>query len=453
MTADRRTRRRNTGLALGAGVAALVVTGALGAFAVAEMADSRAGRDASDDTGRVVEAQTLPWTATALIGVMDDTGRLASSAVAVLDPDGRGGTLTAISSSADTASGTNEVLRPLGAVFEVDGPQAWRASAEQATGLSFDIAEVVDEERFAQVVGPLGDLPTLFPFAFSDAASGQTFEAGATVLSTAAAYRVITSVNGDGPDWQLDPVRNAVWDAIADRVGAGIGALPEGVEFTRAAPPAGLDQFSDALFSAPVAHRDLETLQIDAERVAEQLPLEYSDVIGAGWEDAVVTLRRGEVVLVFASIAPSRMAAPLEGPTVRMVSGFTDDDAGPLGLNRSDLLIGAIDVLLFTKTNVLSVVDQPGAAVPERTTVMVSDAALIDGVWELYGDVFGELDVRVAPVAIVGVDAEITLGRGYLDRLAASDGPSGEDPSDGADDDSSVDETSPDATDVAGSEP
>ncbi|MEQ8438184.1 MAG: hypothetical protein RIB65_11885 [Ilumatobacter fluminis] len=444
MTADRRTRRRNTWLAIVAGLVALLATGALGAFAVVEMADSRAGRDASDDTGRVVEAQRLPWTATALIGVMDDNGRLASSAVAVLDPEGRGGTLTPISSSADTASGTNVVLRPLGAVFEVDGPEAWRAAAEQATGLSFDVAEVIDEERFIQLIGPLGDLPTLFPFAFTDAKTEETFEAGATVLTTSAAYRVITSVNGDGPDWQIDPIRNAVWDAIADRVGAGIGALPDGVVFTRAAPPSGLDQFTDGLFSAPVAFRGLETVQIDPDRVADQLPVEYSNVIGLGWEESVVTLRRGEVVLVFASVAPSRMAAPLEGPTVRMVSGYTDDDAAPLGFNRSDLLIGAIDVLLFTKTNVLSVVDQPGATVPERTTVLVSDAALIDGVWELYGDVFGELDVRVAPVAISGIDAEITLGREYLRLLAEPDTP--------ADDDDSSNGATPETTDVAGSD-
>ena len=37
MTADRHTRRRNTWLALAAGVVALVVTGVLGAFAVAEL--------------------------------------------------------------------------------------------------------------------------------------------------------------------------------------------------------------------------------------------------------------------------------------------------------------------------------------------------------------------------------------------------------------------------------
>ncbi|MEZ5297605.1 MAG: hypothetical protein R2697_15425 [Ilumatobacteraceae bacterium] len=266
-------------------------------------------------------------------------------------------------------------------MFAADGPEAWRAAVEQVTGLSFDVAEIVDQERFTQIVGPLGDLPTLFPFALTDDTSGETFEAGNTVLSTAGAYRAITAVNGEGPEWYFDPARNAVWDAIADRAGAGIGALPDGVTFTRAAPPGDLDQFTDALFTAPVAARALESIQIDPERVAAELPVEYSTVIGLGWEDSVVTLRRGEVVLVFGSIAPARMAAPLEGPTIRLVSGYTDDDAATLGINRSDLLIVAIDVLLFTKSNVLSVVDQPGLAVPERTTVYVSDAALIDGVW------------------------------------------------------------------------
>jgi hypothetical protein len=66
-----------------------------------------------------------------------------------------------------------------------------------------------------------------------------------------------------------------------------------------------------------------------------------------------------------------------------LVSGYTDDDVARLGANRSDVLIGAIDVLLFTKSNVLSVVDDPGLGVPDRTIIRVADEALIDGVWEL----------------------------------------------------------------------
>ena len=418
MTADRARRRRSTWIALALSVAALIVTGVLGTYAVVSLADSQVGRDAASDTGRVAVAQQLPWTPTALIGVQADDGTLASTVVAVLPPDGRGGTLVPISASADAGSGANDVLRPLSAVFAAEGGEAWRAAVEQATGLSFDVAEVVDQERFIQLINPLGDLPTLFPFAFTDGTSETTFEAGGTVLSSAAAFRVLTATNADGPDWQLDPVRNAVWDAIADRVGAGIGSLSDGVRFERGFPPSGLDQFVDALFAAPLTSRDLVTTPIDPARVADELPVEYADTFGIGWEESVVSMRRGEVAMVFGSISPARVGAPLEGPTVRLVSGYTDDDVAPLGANRSDVLIGAIDVLLFTKSNVLSVVDDPALDVPERTMIRVADEALIDGVWELYGDAFGEMQVTPGEVAIDGIDLEITLGRDYLRALA-----------------------------------
>jgi hypothetical protein len=448
MTADRARRRRSTWIALAAAVIALAVTGVLGAYAVASMADSQAGRDASDDTGRVIVAQKLPWTATALIGVIGDDGRLASTAVAVLPPEGRGGTIVSVSADADAASGTNTVLQPLAAVFEVDGPEAWRAAVEQATGLSFDVAEVLDQARFTKLIGPLGDLPTLFPFAFTDGATSTTYEAGGTVLSSAAAYRAMTVTNPDGPEWQLDPIREAVWDAIADRVGAGIGSLPDGVSFDRGLPPSGLDQFIDALFAAPVTSQALSVTQIDPDRVAEQLPLVYADAIGVDANESVVTLRRGEVVLVFGSIAPARVGAPLAGPTIRLVSVYTDDDVAPLAANRSDVLIGAIDVLLFTRSNVLAVVDEPGGAVPERTTVLVSDEALIDGVWDLYGDAFGEMQVAPAPVAIEGVDLQITLGRDYLRKLGESGSAAPDAP-----DDVAGDGAASETTDVTGSVP
>jgi hypothetical protein len=418
VTANRTRRRRSTWIALALSVAALIVTGVLGTYAVVSLADSRAGRDAASDTGRVAVAQRLPWTPTALIGVQADDGTLASTVVAVLPPEGRGGTLVPISASADAGSGANTVLRPLSAVFAAEGGEAWRAAAEQVTGLSFDVAEVIDQERFIQLVNPLGDLPALVPFAFTDGTTGTTYEGGGTVLSSAAAFRVLTATNADGPDWQLDPVRNAVWDAIADRVGAGIGSLPDGVRFERGFPPSGLDQFVDALFAAPLTSRELVTTPIDPERVAEELPAEYADTIGIGWQESVVSLRRGEVAMVFGSISPARVGAPLEGPTVRLVSGYTDEDVAPLGANRSDVLIGAIDVLLFTKSNVLSVVDDPGLGVPDRTTIHVADEALIDGVWELYGDAFGEMQVAASEVAIDGIDLEITLGRDYLRTLA-----------------------------------
>ena len=299
------------------------------------------------------------------------------------------------------------------------GPRRGGRPSRQLTGLSFDVAEVLDEERFIELVTPLGDLPTLFPYEFTDANSETTFDSGQNVLTSADAARAVTARNASGPSWQFDAVRDAVWTAVANRVGAGIGSLPADVRFDRGNAPAGLDQFIDALFAAPVEWRPLSTEQVDPIRVAAQLPVDHAVYLAPNAGESVVVLNRSEVVLIFGSIAPARIGAPLDGPTVRLVSGFTDEDAAALGMTRSDLIVSALDVLLFAQANVRSVVDDPGLGVPDRTQIVVADPALVDGLWSAYDGVFGDLQVSVAEVRIEGIDFEITLGRDYLDVVAA----------------------------------
>ena len=112
---------------------------------------------------RVEVAQRLPWTPTALIGVQADDGTLAATVVAVLPPEGRGGT-SSRSRRAPTPDRAptrscvrwRRCSRPR--VGKPGGPRS-----KQATGLSFDVAEVVDQERFIQLINPLGDLPDPVP--------------------------------------------------------------------------------------------------------------------------------------------------------------------------------------------------------------------------------------------------------------------------------------------------
>jgi hypothetical protein len=417
VTADRRRRRRSMWLAFTAAVVALVGATVLSGVAVVSMSNSTAGRDVADDLGITDTVQRLPWTSTALVGVIDQDGTLTSTVVAVLPPEGRGGTIVSISASADAASGTSTIIRSLDAVFAVEGAEAWRAAVEQLSGLSFDLAEVVDEQRFTELVSPLGDLPTIFPFSFTDANTGSTFDSGQDVLSAASAARAVTARNAAGPAWQFDPARDAVWAAIANRVGAGIGSLPADVRFDRGNAPTSLDQFIDALFAAPTEFRGLSSAHVDTERVAAQMPLDHADFLGEDFDESVVALNRSETVLVFGSIAPARVGAPFDGPTARVMSGFTDADVESLGMNRSDVIVSALDVLLFAQTNVRSVVDDPDAVVPEATQIVVADPALVEGVWSIYDGLFGELQVSVTDVRIEGIDFEIRLGREYLDVL------------------------------------
>jgi hypothetical protein len=416
VTAVARHRTRSTVLALVVSIVAIVAMVVIGIAGVHTLADSTLGRRA-EGQALAAPGQRLPFTATALVGVIDDAGRLTSSVAIALEPNGVGGNIVAIAASADAGSGTTGELAPLDAVLEVSGPTAYREAVERLTGLSFDVVEVVDEVRFAQLVTPLGDLLASFPVPLHDASSGQTWEAGEVTLGPTTAAMALTASDPAVADWYLEPARAAVWKAVAQRVGGGIGsALPVPTDQDLPALT-DLDAFVDRLFAAPVAFRALGFTIIDPQRVAEELPKDLRDAFGPGAVEGVVAHDRAELLMVFGAIAPARLGAPLEAPSFRVVSGFTDDALATLGFNRSDVLKRAIDGLLFVKVNIVSVADLPGSTVPDVTRIEVADPSVVGGVQETYGSLFGEIDVVVAKTTITGVDIEVTLGRSFLDQL------------------------------------
>lgn len=421
MTAIRQRRTRSTVLSLVASVSALAAVAVLGIAGVRTLADSTVGRRAGGDSVAVA-SQRLPFTATALVGVADDTGRLTSAVVMSLEPDGTGGGIVGLAAAADAGSGATDELAPLASVLAVDGATAFLEAAERLTGLSFDVVEVVDQRRFAQLITPLGDLTADFPTDLFDASSGETWEAGETALTGPAAARAITASDSSIADWFMEPGRAAVWQAVADRVGAGIGTAEPVASDVDLPVPSTLDQFFDRLFAGPVSFRALSFVTIDEERIDEQLPSELAGAFGRDSVEAVVAHDRAELLMVLGAIAPSRLGAPLEAPSFRVVSAFADADLAELGLNRADVLKQAIDRLLFVKVNIVSVADLPDAEVPETTQIFVSDPEVIAGVEETYGDLFDGVEISVADVLIDGVDIEIRLGRSFLDGLRGDSG-------------------------------
>jgi hypothetical protein len=416
VTASRSRRRSSTIVALIVSVLALVAVGVFGVIGARTLADSTAGQLA-DGQQLTMPLQRLPFTPTALIGVVDEDGRLTSAAVGVLEPDGVGGSLIVLAASADASSGNNTVLVPLDADLELNGPTAFREAAERLTGLSFDVAEIVDERRFVQIVTPLGDLPTLMPFALRDSSTEERWAAGELVLSSASAARALTARNDSIADWYLEPNRVAVWEAVADRVGAGVGSIAPIASDQDLPEIATLDEFVRRLFAAPVETRALSFVVIDENRLDEELSDDLAGAFGRADIDAVVAHNRSETLMVFGAIAPGRLGAPIDGPTFRVVSGFADADLADLGLNRSDLLKLSLDRLLFKRTNVLAVADLPGAGAPEVTQFRVADPLIVDDVIAVFGDLFGPSEVTVADVAIEGVDIELELGRSMIETL------------------------------------
>lgn len=437
MTAVGQRRTRATALAFAAAAFGLVAAAVLGVSGVRSLSDSTAGQQAEGQRD-VRPSQRLPFTSTALVGVIDDDDQLTSVAVWILDPNGVGGSIVGLAATADAASGTRDTLAPLAAAFETGGVEEFLAGAERLTGLSFDVVEIVDPPRFAQLVGPLGDLPTRLPVTFADASSEEQWSTGEIELSSPAAARAITATDPDVADWVYEPARAAVWQAIADRVGAGIGSVAPIPSDQDVPIPVNLDQFSDRLFGAAVDFRALSFRPIDEDRVAAQLMDPYVGALGP--VDAVVAHDRAEMVMMFGAAAPGRLGAPLDAPVFRVVSPFTEADLEALDLNSSDVLKRAIDGLFFAQANIVSVADLADVEVPEVTQVLVADPTVTGAVRKVYAPLFGEIEVIPATVRIDGIDVEVTLGRSFLEQLRGDSVPGVA----GSGDDESTDATADD---------
>jgi hypothetical protein len=425
VTAIRTRRTRATVVGLVAAVVALIAVAGLSIVGLETLADSTAGRQAQEDD-QPVTAQRLPFTSTALIGVADEDARLTSLVVAVLESDGTGGSIVQIPVSADPSTGNADTLAPVDAILAVAGPIAFRESIERLTGLSFDVIEITDQQRFAQLVTPLGDLDVDLPGAVRDASSEETWERGPQTVTAPGAARLVTALDPSVPAWGFEPVRAAVWEAVADRVGAGIGSASPVAVDTDLPVPSSTDEFVDRLFAGPVEFRPLQYRPVDDDEVASRIDPPYRGAFGDDVADSVVLLDRAEMLMVFGGIAPARLGAPLDAPSFRVVNGLTEADTAVLGRTPTDLTRTVVNVLMFTRTNVVSVVDHADTAAPDVTQVRVADPSLLDGLEAIYEPHFGEFDVVLADVAIDGIDVEILLGRSFVDRLAtdvAADAP------------------------------
>ncbi|MEO6572016.1 MAG: hypothetical protein ABIO83_10785, partial [Ilumatobacteraceae bacterium] len=342
MTAVAARRRRNTIVALIAAVVSLVGALVLGFAGARTLADSTVGRTA-DGVTTGSQSQRLPLTSTALIGIVDEDGRLTSVVVGVLEPDGTGGVIVALTASADASAGFTTTLEPLNSTLAVDGPAGFRDAGERLTGLSFDVIELVDAERFAALVNPLGDLEANLPTRLYDLSSDEEWPAGDVMFSSVSASRVITATDPALADWYLEPARQSIWVAVADRVGAGIGSAQPVSTDTDLPVPTDMDGFFDRLFAGPVVARSIPYQTLASDRLADQLAPGLVGAFGPSAVEAAVALDRAEMAIVFGSIAPSRLGAPLDASTFRVVSPYQDADVADLGVSTSAVLKRAVE--------------------------------------------------------------------------------------------------------------
>jgi hypothetical protein len=400
---------------------AITVIAVLGSSALAfagwrTLSTSNAGRRVTVDS-YVQANQRFPYTPTAVIGTANEAGRLTSVVVAVVEPDGTGGSLVALSASADTNLGLTDERRPLAASYEVEGPDAFLAGVGNLTTLSYDVVEIVDPGRFAELISPLGELTVQVPVDIIDETTEQAWDAGTARLAPADAAALVTASSTQLDDWYYDGARNAVWSAVAQRVGAGIGSADPVSSDDDLPVFSDLDTFLDHLFAGPVDFRSLAFQPYSQEVVEAQLADDLWQAFGVPSIDSVVLHSRGEAALVFATVAPGRIGSPREGERFRVLWGFPEEDLEPLGINGADATIQAIRRLLFVGGNVISVATIDPSQVPERTQVAVPEGDVLPTIEQGYTDMFGPVDLRARDIEVTGVDVEIILGREFLNEL------------------------------------
>jgi hypothetical protein len=405
LTASAARRSRRTAIAaVLAGVASLLVIG-ITAVGATSLANSRAGRDASQ--GRLEQVR-VPATPTALVAVVDSSGQLTSMAVLVLAPEGVGGSIVSIPPTADSTLDIGDDRFPLDETLEVQGVEAFVLEAEGMTAISFDVVEIVTAERLTELVARLGTVEVDLPVDLvDDAEPAPVVVAGPNVLTPAEVAAALTASTDLETGHAGEPSRAAIWEAVADRVGAGTGhasPVPDDIDVPT---PTSLDEFVDLLFSARVGFRAFAYSVPPAERNPRNVD--------------VVVLDRAEVLLVFSQLAPGRVAAPNESLTFRIESSFSESDLAAVGFNNADAVHDVINRLLFVQANVVSVMTDPDGSAPEVSRAFVADPSLLDQVEEGWSVLLGDIDVEAADFQIPGVDAVIVLGRSYLDLRQAEE--------------------------------
>ena len=402
MTTSPRRRRRSTIIAVAITAVVLVLAGVVTAVGASTLANSREGRDASADAPPEL---SFPVTPTALLGVIDGTGRLTSAAILALQPDGTGGSIVSIAPTGDSTLGIGPDRLPLAETYATQGAQAFVHEVEGMTTLAFDVVEIVDEARLATILSRLGDLEVDLPAEVrDDDTDAPVAAAGEQTLTPDQAAAVLAAHRAGRAGRELDPARDAVWSAVADAIGPGIGSA-EAVADGDAVPiPDDLDAFVDRLYAGETGWRNL------SYRVPE--PAENPRAV-----DTVVP-DRAEIILVFSQISPGRVGAPNPSHAFRIESGFGDADLEPLGINTADLDRELINRLLFVQANVVSVVstEEDPPAVTRAYVAEDANTALVE---EIYPQLVGELEVLPAEVRIEGVDVVLVPGRSYLDFLAS----------------------------------
>ena len=396
MTTFRAKQVRALRIAIASGVAAALILPIGVAMAWNQLLDSRSSTSVATDL------VTIPDTPAALIAALGEGGQLSHLFVATLDASGVGGTvvLMPIGAATETAAADNDES---GAIIDPQVPQ--RLADVYATGglgglanevqglldVSFVAVGALGRAELVGILSPLGGVDVLLDRDVVTVAVDGT----PTKLATAgeASYtidRVVDILLARRAN-EKESVRFArhreVWNGIVKRVGAGLDLAPE-VDTT----PAGLVDATN--FMRRVLGGAVQVWQFSASPVLDKtLNPKRLDMY---------SLDRPEVVMVFASIAPSALSGADLPVAVLLDSPFNDpvvSRAAVAALLEAGIGVGAMREI---------------SARESSSTVIEADGDAADSLAALLDGSLGPVETKEWPAKVVGLDAAITLGADFV---------------------------------------
>jgi hypothetical protein len=391
MTALQSRRRRNTVLALAAGVVAAVLAPTLLYVGAQAITNSKAGKNALAD---VLPEQTFPQTPTAMLATVNDANELTSVTVFVLAPDAdvspagydqRGGSVVSVPINVDSGSG--DQLLSMHDAYALGGENELRADLESAINLTLDFTKVMKAADFATFLTGLPAVEVTLPRDVLGPDDKTLFPKGPTVLTAAQVAQVFTVNSPTETERLRQPNIDALWGGIVTAIGSGRTdqTLSAGI-------PATFDEMATRLTSGPVASRGLVARSLEVPRNPEGLDVEELD--------------RADTILVFASIAPAQMTRPAGGLSYRIEA--------PPGYDQQVRKTIAILLASPFDGNVVSV--DLLAEPQEDTKFIIYDAALAEAE-PTDNSVFGTITIETPDVRLGGVDETIVLGTTYLEQV------------------------------------
>ena len=397
MTTFRSRQVRALRVAIATGVASALMLPLGGAIAWNQLLDSRSS------TAVTVNAISIPDTPAALVAALGEGGQLSHLFVATMDARGVGGTLVLLPIGAATetiaeessgGSAATKQSRRLADVYATEGLGGLANEVQGLLDLSFVAVGALSRAELIDVLAPLGGVDVLLDrdvvTVAVDGTPTKLASAGETSYPIDRLVDILLARRPSEKESERFARYREVWNGVTKRVGAGLDLPPE-VDMT----PAGLADASNfmrrilggaiqvwQLAAAPVLDKTLNPKRID-----------------------LYSLDRAEVVMVFASVAPSALSGADLPITVMIDSPFNDP------------LVSRAAVAALLDAGVGVGVMREVSARERPATLIEADDEVAEALSTLLAGGFVSVQSRGCDSPVAGVDAAITLGADFAESV------------------------------------